>query len=181
MRRVTMPVKRPAHGDVPIDQIRIDDSRPWRDDIRKTIAQSYARAAHFDEVFPVIGDLLAHEEDSVAAFNKHAIRTLCRLLALDADKIVSSSTFHVNETATDRLIALVRRAGGGIYLCGGGADGYQEDEKFEAAGIELRFQAFRHPAYPQCGRGEFVAGLSILDALLNLGSAETARLLGKGA
>ena len=62
---------------------------------------------------------------------------------------------------------------------GGGTAGYQEDEKFEAAGIHLAFQDFQHPQYPQRGSRDFVPGLSCLDALLQCGFEGTAALLAK--
>ena len=63
-----------------------------------------------------------------------------------------------------------RRGGRERHLAGDGAEAYQEDAKFAKAGIELLKQGFEHPAYPQPGQ-EFVPGLSIVDALMNLGSA----------
>jgi hypothetical protein len=89
---------------------------------------------------------------------------------------VLSSSLQPSGAATDLLIELVRAVGGDVYLSGGGAAGYEEPDRFAAAGIELRPQAFAHPVYVQ-GKGEFVPGLSVLDPLLHLGPAGTRRLL----
>ena len=67
--------------------------------------------------------------------------------------------------------------GGNVYLCGGGAVGYQKDEVFESSGINLLYQNFLHPAYPQFTSNEFVSGLSVVDALMNLGFEGVQRLL----
>ena len=72
---------------------------------------------------------------------------------------------------------MVKAAGGTAYLCGGGSDGYLEEEKFSQASIELMYQNFKHPIYEQENRDDFVSGLSIIDALLNRGTIETKRLL----
>lgn len=50
-----------------------------------------------------------------------------------------------------------------------GAEGYQEDEKFAAQGIGLRYQNFVHPVYPQKNQDSFAPGLSIIDILMNQG------------
>ena len=50
-----------------------------------------------------------------------------------------------------------------------GADGYQDEAVFNDRGVALRYQSFVHPIYPQRGRKGFVAGLSIIEAAMNLG------------
>ncbi len=62
-------------------------------------------------------------------------------------------------------------------MCGGGASKYQEDEKFQSNGITLLYQNFTHPVYPQFNTVEFIAGLSILDTLMNCGIDGTKKLL----
>ncbi len=74
-----------------------------------------------------------------------------------------ASDLDVDGRATELLIDIVRAVGGGAYLAGGGAGGYQEDERFAASGIELIRQDFDAPH-----------GLSIIHALLS-GEAPAAR------
>jgi hypothetical protein len=59
--------------------------------------------------------------------------------------------------------------GGDVYICGGGAESYQEDEKFAAQEIGLQYQNFVQPMYPQKSQASFVPGLSIIDILMNQG------------
>jgi hypothetical protein len=90
---------------------------------------------------------------------------------------VRSSSLRASSHATDLLIELTKAAGGTTYLAGGLAGAtYQEDEKFEQAGIELRYQRFEHPQYTQ-QVDAFVPGLSIVDALMNVGVDATRALL----
>jgi hypothetical protein len=63
-------------------------------------------------------------------------------------------------------------------MCGGGADGYQDDAVFASAGIQLKRQDFQHPKYPQHNPPVFQAGLSIIDAVANIGWCRTSELLG---
>lgn len=86
----------------------------------------------------------------------------------------------MNATSTERLVAIVEKLGGSIYLCGGGANGYQRDEMFAHVGIEVRYQDFRHPTYAQSGGAPFVSGLSILDALSFAGIDGVRSLLRSG-
>jgi hypothetical protein len=67
--------------------------------------------------------------------------------------------------------------GARAYLSGDGADGYLQPAAFAEHGIELRYQKFVHPIYPQSTGDTFQAGLSIIDPLFELGPAGTAALL----
>ncbi len=167
-RWVTVPVVR--EGVRPINATRIDERQPWRRKALGSIEQSYRRAPHFAEVWPVVREALEHRAGDLAAFNEHGIRALGGLMGAPLARLRRASELDVDATGTDRLIELTRRAGGDAYLSGDGAEGYQEPERYPAAGIELRFQAFEDPRP--------VAGLSVVDALMHDGPERTARLIG---
>lgn len=151
---LTVPVVRA--GVQRVGDVRIDDRRPWRGKAIRTIEQSYARAPGLADTMPLVRELLEHDTDRIAQLNEHAIR---RLAPAHAHKLVRQSELGgVPGSATDLLIGLVRAAGGDAYLSGDGADGYQQEPLYAAAGLGFRRQGFRHPdtgAPP---------GLSIVDA-----------------
>jgi hypothetical protein len=62
------------------------------------------------------------------------------------------------------------------YLSGTGARDYMAPDLFRDAGIEVLWQDFTHPVYPQLF-GEFVPYLSALDALFNCGVQGARELL----
>lgn len=175
---LTVPVARGADARERISEARIVEATPWRRKMRRTIEQSYARAPFFDEVMAALDPLFESAEERLAAFNMTGVLSLARLVGLDTRKMVMASSLPVSGSGTDLLMAIVRAVGGDIYLCGGGAGGYQDDAKFAEAGLGLQYQNFRHPVYPQINASTFVPGLSIVDALMNCGGIGTARLLG---
>jgi hypothetical protein len=177
---VTVPVDRSYHGVRAIREMRIEESVPWRQKMLKTLQSAYGRAPAFDDVFPRLTELVENPTDVLAAYNETAIRTLAGELGLGATEIVLASALEIDAEATERLVRIVQEVGGGAYLTGGGAEGYQEDESFREAGIEVSYQDFRHPQYPQ-GQDEFEPGLSIIDALMNCGFDRTAALLKEGS
>jgi hypothetical protein len=153
---VTVPVIR--DGVQAIGDVRIDDTQPWRRKALRSIEQSYARAPRFEEVMPVVRELLELDTDRIAVLNEEAIR---RLAPQDAHKLVRQSELPATDAAaTDLLIELVKAAGGDAYLSGDGADGYQEEPKYAAAGLGFRLLGFVHP---DTGGPP---GLSIVDALM---------------
>jgi hypothetical protein len=173
---LTVPVDRSYHGNRLVLEMRTDESRPWREKAVKTIESAYGGSPHFGEVQPRIHELLANPTDRLAEHNEHSLRALASDVGLDTDKLVRSSTLTATSAATDRLVELVRAVGGDAYLSGGGAGGYQEEEKFGEAGIELVMQDFQHLTYPQPTDSP-VHGLSIVDALMNCGFERTGELL----
>jgi hypothetical protein len=174
---LTVPTARDAETRQSIDRALIVETVPWRRKLCAAIEQSYARTPGFAEIMPVVRRIIEEPEGRLAEFNVHGIRLIAGLLGIDISKMRRASELPVSGTGTDRLISIVRAAGGTCYLSGGGAGGYQEDAKFAAAGLELRYQNFRHPSYEQRGAAEFIAGLSIVDALMNCGASGTSDLL----
>ena len=167
---LTAPVDRSYSGTRAINEIQFSPRESdWREKMLKTIQQNYSRARHFGEIAPQLEPLLAYKTDSLCSYNVNAVLGICQLLGLPASKFRVSSSLDVNETATERLVSLSKAVGARAYMCGGGADGYQQDDKFEAAGLRLEYQNFKHPVYVQHGGGLFVPGLSIIDSLMNCG------------
>src|SRR6185503_18008328 len=92
-------------------------------------------------------------------------------------KFRRASDLEISGRSNDLLISIVKSAGGNIYMAGGGASGYQDDSLFEKAGLVVTYQRFVHPLYSQTNSKRFVPGLSIIDALMNLGLEGTRSLL----
>jgi hypothetical protein len=174
---LTVPVLRAGRGLQSVREVEVDDAQPWRRRVLRTLETSYRRARGFDEVFPLVREIVEHPASRLAELNEHGIVLLADALGLDTSRLAHGSALGVGDArGTDLLIALTRAAGGSTYLSGDGAEGYQEPEKYAAAGLELRFQEFRHPTYPQ-PLPEPVHGLSVVDALMSCGVEGTRDLV----
>lgn len=163
---LSCPVVR-EHGPQPIDTVRIDHSRPWQDDVRKTLEINYKKAPKFAAAFQVIDTLLRFEAERLADFNVHAIDVLAASMGITTPCVRQSSLPAVEERSTERLIAICRLVHAGTYLCGGGAGGYQDDATFEHAGVQLVYQNFQPEPYGNPAR--FLPGLSVIDWLMHKG------------
>jgi len=173
---VTAPVVRSESGVRRIDEVELDPAQPWRQKIRKTIENTYRRAPRFEEVWPAIAELVENPTGSLAEYNITAVRRIAEAIGLDRTKFATSSSLEPAGEATEMLVGITKALEGTVYLAGGGAEGYQDDALFEAAGIEPRRQRFEHPRYGQLS-AEPVDGLSVIDALMSLGFAGTGELL----
>jgi len=166
----TASIVRSATGLHLIRDMHYDDRAPWRVKMVKSIEASYRKAPHFPEVMEFLNPLILNEEPSVAEYNMRGIVSICEKLGIDTSKIRMASETPSQGSSNELLISLVKAVEGSVYLCGAGALAYQDDAMFEAEGIRVEHLKFRHPEYPQHGqKKEFAAGLSIVDALMNVG------------
>lgn len=178
-RWATAPIRRAFHGVASINQIEWADEQPWREKFLKTLQANYGRAPFFHETMELLVPLVQQAESNLARYNMHVVRAIAGYLDMGHDHCVTSSALNASGAGTDLLIGITREVGGTAYLCGGGAGGYQDDERFSAVGVALVYQHFVSPGYTQAGSGEFVPGLSIIDALMNCGRTETRRMIGR--
>lgn len=176
---VTIPVERNFRGTRTINQMLVCETN-WRTKLIKTLEQNYKKAPFYSDVISLIKELLHKETALISEYNIYAIFELCKLLEIDTKKIIFSSKLPgFEEKSTELLIKLTKAVNGNTYMAGGGANGYQEDMKFEEEGIRLIYQDFKHPIYKQFNSKEFVQGLSIIDALMNCGIEHTKQLISK--
>lgn len=150
-------------GNFTIREALIDDRQPWRQKMVKTIEMNYKRAPRFAEVFPMLRDLIEHPEERLCEFNIMIIQRLAQELGVSA-RFIRQSELGVSGAATALLVNIVQAVDAGVYLCGGGAQGYQEDTLFAANGLEVRYQDFAPQPYGVPSR--WLPGLSAIDFLM---------------
>lgn len=171
---ITVPVKK--SGRTHIADVRVDNSQPWASKQLKTIRFAYAKAPHFSQVFPVFEALLGTTHETLGSLNTAIIQRLAELLGIQTPFHVASTMPLTSEDRNLRLIEICKQVGCDTYLCGRGAREYMDVPLFEREGIRVQFTQFEPRPYPQL-HGEFVPGLSTLDALFNVGIDGTRKLL----
>lgn len=174
---LTANIFRKYHGTRKITEMIFVDEIPWRRKILKSIELEYSHHPFFVQTMDIFLPLLLNPEPNIAEYNIHAVTTLCLSLGLDISKFYRSSAFSTVGSSTELLCSLTKIVGCDTYLCGGGAASYQDDEAFAAHSINLCYQNFSHPIYPQHRHQVFSPGLSIIDALMNLGCLGVINLL----
>lgn len=139
----------------------------------KTIKQAYAKAPYFSVVLPFIERLI--ESERFSRSNCEFISEVSLKLGYNG-QFISQSEIEVDGKQNELLIAIIKKVGGETYLSGKGATSYNNPDLFKANGIELQYQNFKHPEYPQL-HGAFVSHLSVIDALFNIGFEGTSKLI----
>ena len=104
-----------------------------------------------------------------------SIRMLLELFDIKVD-IEYSSNLNTTKTKSERLVEILTQVDATHYLSGMGAKDYHQDKPFDDAGIEVIWQDFTHPVYPQL-YGEFIPYLSSVDMLFNCGIEKSREIL----
>lgn len=134
---LTMPVKKG-------NDVRIADKRYVKDTatlarLAKTIRINFGGLPHFTDVEPVINEFerACVQYDTIADLNIHMNQYLAASFgirtAVRCGTELGLEAFHRNERLVERCRLLNSRD----YLCGQGADGYQDEAMLEGAGIRL--------------------------------------------
>ena len=174
---LTMPVRRAGAGPQRILDLRSDDKDArWLPKMLRTLEDSYRKAPHSDAVMPPLTAILRQHNGSVCETNLALIESIAAMLGITTRRL-RASEIAVDGAANERLINLTRMAGGNTYLSGDGADDYQVEAQFRAAGIGLQKLGFRHPEYAQRPGHAFTPGLSVVDALCHAGVDATRTML----
>lgn len=162
---LTIPVPKGSTG-LLINELQFGDQQ-WSRVHLKSLKMSYGKTPFFAETMALIEPLFESPGESVAAFNMKVIRAIAAHLDIRCEFRVSSD-LKPEGKADDRLVDLMRLVKGKTYVSGAGGQNYQEEGKFAAAGFDLDVRTYKPIPYDQ-GRPEFTPGLSILDAIFQLG------------
>ena len=159
----------------PINEIELSTSVDWAMANLNLLKQNYRHAPFFDEVFPLVTQLYEAPPRLMADFNLRSIELLMDLLDVRLSWVRSSS-LQPDGSSNELLIDLLGKVRATHYLSGNGARAYMQTEKFAQAGIEVVWQDFAHPIYPQ-QFGAFLPYLSSLDLLFNCGITASRQIL----
>lgn len=176
-RWITAAIDRKYHGTRQVRQMHFLASTQWCEKMLKGLDANYRRHPFYADTISFIEPLIRNSESNIAEYNIHAVTEIAQRVGLDTNKFKRTSDIEAEGSSTELLISLTLHVGGCTYMCGGGADGYQDEALFAHRCVQLCHQNFQHPVYPQRGQIDFVPGLSIIDAAMNLGWEGLQKLL----
>jgi hypothetical protein len=100
--------------------------------------------------------------------NIDIIKFLMGKLNISCKLIKASSLDNIIGNGSDRNLSICKTLKADVYLSGSGAKKYNDEQSFINEDIEIRYNDFKHPVYPQLGKN-FIPNLSAIDMLFNCG------------
>jgi len=164
-----------APRDTAIRDIQLSNTVNWRADNLNLLQTNYRKAPCFREIFPYVEQLYAFDCESLMDFNVKSIELLLGLFNIKAP-MVFASDLGAQGKKNELLVNILGKTGACRYLSGVGARAYFDPAPFKEAGIEVIWQNFTHPVYPQL-YGAFVPYLSSIDLLFNCGVNKSQEIL----
>jgi hypothetical protein len=161
---------------IPINEMKLQMDEKAIKNFLQSVEINYKRATYFKDVFYLVDDYFKLPTNNMSTNNSWFITEVMKKLNI-CTTIEYSSNLNPQFSSNEMLIDLLEKTKATTYLCGGGAGGYQKDELYLAKNIKVVYNSLVHNTYKQFNSTEFIKGLSIIDALMNLGFEQTEELV----
>lgn len=150
-----------------INEVRINNAENWRHKHLQALITNYSKAPYFKKYMPAFEEFYSREWEFLVDLNIASVQLLLKLFHIEKS-CPRSSEMELRETPNERLIDICEKLGADTYLAGVDGAKYMDLELFKNEEIEVVFQEFIHPRYPQLF-GDFISHLSAIDLLFNCG------------
>lgn len=164
---LTVPVYNKDHYALKLKDVLIRNDLPWRRKHAKTIAFAYGKAPYASRYLPFFEDLYQREWEKLSELNEHVLKFVLDELGIKV-AFTRLSEMELSEKKSALVLKMCQRVGAELYIFGTQGKNYADEAAFHAAGVQVEFQDYQHPTYPQL-HGPFVSHLSVFDLLLNHG------------
>ena len=138
----------------------------WKRKHLRSIREGYSRRPFFDDYYPDIERIIRQPHKTLVELNNALLMQFLQWFEL-SPKIYHSEDYDIEGHKSRMLIKICKLFGADHYISNEGARAYLDEDMFRQNNISHHWQDFTHPVYDQ-GR-EFIANLSALDALFNIG------------
>ena len=162
---LSVPVIKTEHFSKIMSDMMIDPNYNWRRKHLNSIYHAYRKALNFDWLYPKLETLYDREFEKLVDVTWEHLMFWLELLGIRT-KIIKSSELSVTSKKSDLVLDLCRAVGADYYISGALGRDYLKTEEFEEAGVEVEFQDYKHPVYPQL-YGEFLPNMGIVDFVMN--------------
>jgi hypothetical protein len=181
---LTVPLSGHKHGEgSAFVTTRIDSGQGWAKTHLATVRHAYAKAPHFAEVFTSLETMLFSDNATIGELNESFICATAQRIGITTPFVKSSQLEGCSGRKDERLLSVCRAVGVNTYLSAQGSAAYIEQEveggAFSGSGVEIFYQNFEHPIYPQRS-AEFVSHMSMIDLLMNCGYGSALEIIRTG-
>ncbi|EBC3680902.1 WbqC family protein, partial [Salmonella enterica] len=162
-----------------INVVKIDKTKKKAiNKIITTIEQAYKKSIFFDEVFPVVHDVLSNEYDLISDLATSSLLSIKNKLNIKAEVVLTSNNYKNDDlTAQERVIDINVKEKASTYINAEGGRLLYDKQTFKLNGVNLKFIHPNLLPYKQLCDGDFVPALSIIDVAMNNGWNTTKQLV----
>jgi hypothetical protein len=155
-------------GNLVLKNVEIDKTQNWRKKHFGTLLSTYGKSAYFNEYRDWFSEFYKEDWKTLGPLLEKSTNFLLQSIGIDTPMEKASDIIATGKKS-DYILNLCKEVNATVYLSGPFGRDYLELDRFESAGIEVRFHDYAHPTYNQL-HGEFMPYMSIVDLLFNEGS-----------
>jgi WbqC-like protein len=174
---LTVPVRHAGLSKPRIVDVEIDGRTNWAKKHVASIRQAYAASPFLKQYMPALEELLMRPWARLVDLDTAAAALVGEWLGIRS-RIERASELGIAGGQSERLLNICRHFHASAYLSGSAAREYLDVPLFERNGVDVRWQDYAHPEYPQL-HGAFVPYMSAIDLVLNCGDESRSVLEGR--
>ena len=149
-----------------IKEINVSNDNRWKNKLLKSIELSYRKAPFFEMSFPIIEEIINHDEVNLSLYLENLIKRIAEYLEMNTEFVLSSNIEKDNSLkGQDKVIEICKSLGAKEYYNAIGGVELYSAENFNSYGIELRFLRTEYIEYKQF-KNDFSPYLSIIDVMM---------------
>lgn len=149
-----------------IADIEVSAENKWKGSFLKSIEMAYSKAPQFKLVFPLLKEIIEHDEKLIGRYIVHGLKQINSYLNIDTEMVGSSSVYNNKELkGQERILDICIKEKASHYVNPiGGLELYNK-ETFADKDIQLHFLKTDAIRYSQF-KNEFIPSLSIIDVMM---------------
>lgn len=168
---INVPVKKTIDG-TPVKDVLINNDSQWKQAILgKLTVYKKLNAPFYEDVYKLINTAIQHQTDRFTDLLEYSFQAVFKYIGLAPNYRFISQTDYVPEsglTAGEWALSIAKYVGADEYINPMGGVNIFDPDKYNEQGIKISFLKPSLSPYKQSRRSNFIAGLSIIDALMFL-------------
>ena len=137
-------------------------------EIKNQLFNSYKNSINFEYMFFFLNNLFEKNISlNLSDLNVLLITEICKILKINLKYELSSNLNLSRFKKEDLILNILKIKKAKVYLSNVGSKNYVHERFFEKEKIQVIYNEFTHPKYPQFETKSFLPNLSIIDLLFN--------------
>ena len=165
---LTIPIKKTSRFEL-ISNIKIDNSKNWKEQHLKIIKENYKDSPHFALFYEELENLLKNSYENLCQLNIDLIILICKLLNVKCN-FIKLSNMKIKSKKSNLILDICLELNSKEYITGMGSQNYLNLDEFKKNNIIVNFLSPKNETYNQMFENiGFIKDLSIVDKIFNKG------------
>ena len=164
---LSVPVKKMPLG-TKLAEIEISYDEPWQQKHLSSIRLAYCNTPFFQPLFDEVSAQIEVAPKYLWQLDVALAAVMARHLSIQTPIAYSSSAPRITADKNARIVEICKYFEADYLYDGKSAADFIDTSLFDAQGVKVVFQDYKHPIYAQ-GAGDFVPYMSALDLLFHAG------------